>query len=385
MNFIKILAVQFTKLTNNPYFDCSLAANPDIIAKARKNIISNFISLTQVFTKSPFDTVLVRQKRAMEIFGNYDDAKMKEDEINVLADEKGKEQVFSFDLIKPSLVFFNKDGASISIITNNDKKDKEYQALKELWNNQNKVGQKTEELIDYKNMQHDKFIEQIKILFSLDTFTEQDIKNICEKLGNYIFVSDNFIKMVRILLNIEAKIPVILMGETGVGKTKLLEMLATLYGKGNLYWKKLQIHAGTTDKKIIKFIERITKEVKEEGRENELTWIFFDEINTCNSLGLLTEILLNNTCKGEKIRSNVKFIAACNPYRLNTKEKEIIGLCNESKHSIRKLVYTVNPLPIPLLNFVFDFGAPGKEDIKRYISNILSHALQKIIPNFLSK
>ena len=49
-----------------------------------------------------------------------------------------------------------------------------------------------------------------------------DLKDICEKLGNYIFVSDNFIKMVAILLNIEAKIPVILMGETGVGKTKLI-------------------------------------------------------------------------------------------------------------------------------------------------------------------
>ena len=381
MNFIKILAVQFTKLTNNPYFDCSLAANPDIIAKARKNIISNFISLTQVFTKSPFDTVLVRQKRAMEIFGNYDDAKMKEDEINVLADEKGKEQVFSFDLIKPSLVFFNKDGASISIITNNDKKDKEYQALKELWNSQNKVGQKTEELIDYKNMQHDKFIEQIKILFSLDTFTEQDIKNICEKLGNYIFVSDNFIKMVRILLNIEAKIPVILMGETGVGKTKLLEMLATLYGKGNLYWKKLQIHAGTTDKKIIKFIERITKEVKEEGRENELTWIFFDEINTCNSLGLITEIMCNHTYLGKPINKNFVFLGACNPYRVLTKKMRESGLVYynlKEKNKLNNLVYTVNPLPHSLLNFIFDFGSLKVEDEKKYIMNTIISILDKM-------
>ena len=43
-------------------------------------------------------------------------------------------------------------------------------------------------------------------------------------------------------------------------------MLATLYGDGKCNWKKLQIHAGTTDKKIIKFIDRVTKEVIEEGR-----------------------------------------------------------------------------------------------------------------------
>ena len=211
----------------------------------------------------------------MKIFSNYDYAKMKEDEINILADEKYKTKVFSFDLIKPSLAFFNRDGYSISIITNNDKNDKEYKELQELWNSQIPQGKPKEELKDYKNMSHDKFVDQIKIIFSLNKKSEKDIKDICEKLGNYIFVSDNFIKMVRILLNIEAKIPVILMDETGVGKTKLLEILATLYGDGTCNWKKLQIHAGTTYKKIIKFIERVTEEVKDEGRENEKTWIFW--------------------------------------------------------------------------------------------------------------
>ena len=164
----------------------------------------------------------------MEIFGNYDEAKMKEDEINILADEKDKTQVFSFDLIKPSLVFFNRDGHSISIITNNDKNDKEYQDLKELWNSQIPDNRPKEELKDYKSMQHDQFVEQIKILFSLNKKSEQEIKDICEKLGNYIFVSDNFIKMVRILLNIEAKIPVILIRETGVGKNIIISNLSNI-------------------------------------------------------------------------------------------------------------------------------------------------------------
>ena len=381
MNFIKILAVQFTKFTKDVFFDCSIVANPDVIAKARRKIITNFILLTQVFTKSPFDTVLLRQKKSMEIFGNYDDEKMKEDEINILADEKDKTQVFSFDLIKPSLVFFNKDGHSISIITNNDKNDKEYQDLKELWNSQIPPGQPKEELKDYKNMQHDKFVEQIKILFSLNKKSEQDIKDICEKLGNYIFVSDNFIKMVRILLNIEAKIPVILMGETGVGKTKLLEMLATLYGDGKCNWKKLQIHAGTTDKKIIKFIDRVTKEVIEEGRENEKTWIFLDEINTCNSLGLITEIMCNHTYLGKKINPNFVFLAACNPYRVLTKKMRESGLVYYSlkeKNKLNNLVYTVNPLPHSLLNFIFDFGSLQAEDEKKYIMNTIISILDKI-------
>jgi len=75
----------------------------------------------------------------------------------------------------------------------------------------------------------------------------------------------------------------------------------------------------------------------------------------------------------------VKFIAACNPYRLYTQKAEIIGLYDEAKHKIRNLVYNVNPLPVPLLNFVFDFKTPEKEDIKRYISSILLNILKKII------
>ena len=75
----------------------------------------------------------------------------------------------------------------------------------------------------------------------------------------------------------------------------------------------------------------------------------------------------------------MKFIAACNPYRLYTQKAEIIGLYDEAKHKIRNLVYNVNPLPVPLLNFVFDFKTPEKEDIKRYISSILLNILKKII------
>ena len=230
MNFIKILSIQFKKFTENIYFNYEMmrqmgAGNLDIIEKSRVSVIRNFIALTKVFTRSPFDTILLKQTKSMEMFGKYDENQAKEEEIMDLADKDKKEEIFSFEQIKPSLVFFNRDGGSLSIITNNDKKDREYNELKQLWNSQNKDPSKIEELIDYKNLQHEGFLEQIKILFSLEKMSIEDIKKLCENLGNYIFVSDNFIKMVRILLNIEAKIPVILMGETGVGKTKLLEML----------------------------------------------------------------------------------------------------------------------------------------------------------------
>ena len=61
--------------------------------------------------------------------------------------------------------------------------------------------------------------------------------------------------------------------------------------------------------------------------------------------------MLKYSCKGKKIKSNVRFITVCNPYTLDIKEKEIIGLYDEIKHLERKLIYNVS-----LLNFIFDFG-----------------------------
>ena len=243
INFIKILSIQFKKFTENIYFNYKIAeedGKEELIEKARKSVIKNFIELTKIFTCSPFDSVLLKQKKSRELFGKYDENQDREDGINSLIEDK--KEIFSFEKISPSLVFFNKDGGSLSIISNNNKNEQGYKDLKELWNSQNpdkgEEGEKELELEDYKNMDHENFLEQIKILFSLNKMKVEDLKELCEELGNYIFVSDNFIKMVRILLNIEAKIPVILMGETGVGKTKLLEMLSKLYSKSkeNYRW-----------------------------------------------------------------------------------------------------------------------------------------------------
>ena len=312
MSFIKILSTQFKKFTNSIFLNYDINKT-EAVEKARKLTIKNLIELAKIFTCSPFDKILFKVPTE-SMMGSYDLKNIKKEGIKDLASEKN--EVFSFENIKPSLVCFNMDGSSLCIITNNNKNEEEYKDLNELWKSQQYQDKK--DLNDYKNMAHEDFLDEILIFFDLVRFqiNKEKLKKICKDLENYIFVSDNFIKMVRILLNIEAKIPVILMGETGVGKTKLIQMLATLYGKGKCKWKKLQIHAGITDEIIISFIEKIQKEEKENNDKNELIWIFFDEINTCNSLGLLTEIICNHSYYGKKIKDNFVFLAACNPYRI---------------------------------------------------------------------
>ena len=55
---------------------------------------------------------------------------------------------------------------------------------------------------------------------------------------------------------------------------------------------------------------------KEELGCKVYTVLFFDEVNTSESLGLIKEVICDRTLYGKAIPDNVKFAAACNPYRM---------------------------------------------------------------------
>ena len=78
-------------------------------------------------------------------------------------------------------------------------------------------------------------------------------------LSEYALTPDNFIKMILILDRINSDIPVILMGETGCGKTSLIKILANIIFKGNLEYnlKILNIHSGIDETEIITFLKKI--------------------------------------------------------------------------------------------------------------------------------
>ena len=65
-------------------------------------------------------------------------------------------------------------------------------------------------------------------------FTEEQRNEI---LGTYVYTPDNFIKVVLILMRVRVGVPVILMGETGCGKTTLIEMASKLINKGKISLK----------------------------------------------------------------------------------------------------------------------------------------------------
>ena len=58
--------------------------------------------------------------------------------------------------------------------------------------------------------------------------------------------------------------------------------------------------------------EREAKRNREKGMD---TVVFFDEANTTDAIGLIKEIIRDRRMYGEPVSEDLKFIAACNPYR----------------------------------------------------------------------
>ena len=425
--FIDVLAEQFKKFNQNYSLNAAqLKYGKNDIKHVRTFIIDNFIKLSSYFTKGSFTDLINTQNLTHNIlFGKYNEKEDIKKAINYLANDN--HFIISFDKIKHSLIYFHEGNKeSFTIITNKTPKDIEYQAFIQLLSCQKTEKEKEKQITlpDYKDENNNKiyFLKELKEILDLKNPVINAEKNNDDKYlsleeitKNYAITPDNFIKMILILIRIRSKIPVIMMGETGCGKTALIKKLAELRNNGKSdSMKILNIHAGTTDKDIIDFIESIIpiaknlEDLEKSKKEiyaqkgllynEEKLWVFLDEINTCKSMGIISELMCKHSYQGNKLPDNIIFIGACNPYRKAKLNKDKIGLDVNEAHSQKnklnekerkdieylslqnnsKLVYTVNPLPHSLLNFVFDFGNLKKEDEEKYIKKMIDPEIENI-------
>ena len=234
-----------------------------------------------------------------------------------------------------------------------------------------------------------KYLKRLKKILDLDNDVENekgDKKSLISLLNdNYVITEDNYKKMVLLYYRIKANVPVIIMGETGCGKTSLIIKLSQILNNGKKLVEIINIHPGTTDEDITKEMEKMNEIAKSEDYKKKELWIFFDEINTCLSLSLLTEIFVNRTFNGKKLEDNIRLIGACNPYRKREEDSEICGLIREDDEDdeddkddqSKKLVYIVEQLPESLLYYVFSFGSISEVDEKKYIGSIIQKLFTK--------
>ena len=379
--------------------------NQDFIIKANKypflntikqNLIPSYVEFIIKFTTFSYESILENQELASKHQKQLITELKYEEKKKLLSAINKKRDIIAYDDISPGIILFN-----------NFPDKEEYNSLSKCTILTTiKGGEKFEELEKFY-----KYITHLH-LFNLFDFSESnfrtELKNICltpfykkntqkkqkepsdskvddtEDLNldeiniqlakkGYVFTIDNFIKMVLIYLRIKANVPVILLGETGCGKTFLIEALI-FFLEDRYELIKLDIHAGINYEEITRFFKE--NNLFENGyKKQKSTILLLDEINTTNSINLLSDIFTKHSFNGNPLKNNVFIIGTCNPYRLTLLNTEEIGYKNKKMHRVRNLVYTVNPLPSRLINYIFDFGNIKEKDEKEYISTFVNRFL----------
>ena len=232
------------------------------------------------------------------------------------------------------------------------------------------------------------------------------VENVHDPDETYELTMDNVKKILAIQMRFRCGIPVIVMGETGCGKTRLIRYMcalqANLTGAKNMILMK--VHGGVKRTDIInkvKEAEVLAAHNRSMSSEYKIqTVLFFDEANTTDALGLIKEVMCDRRINGRKVEglgSSLQVIAACNPYRKHTVEMierlESAGLgyhvrSDETEDKLghiplRQLVYRVHALPDSMKALVWDFGQLDQNIERLYIRQIVNRhvGIRESIPN----
>jgi energy-coupling factor transporter ATP-binding protein EcfA2 len=219
---------------------------------------------------------------------------------------------------------------------------------------------------------------------------------------SYELTLDNCLKMIAIYLRFYCNIPVVIMGETGCGKTSLVRYLSMmLLRKFARNLVHVKIHGGTSAADLCRRLEEAEQlsvanynSLGEENRDKSIITclLFFDEANTTEHVGLIKEIMCDLTVNGRRVdlEHGLKMIAAVNPYRKHSREMidklENAGLgfymsSSDTKEKfghipIRHLVYRVQQLPTSLMPLVWDYGQLEKNVERRYVENMVKRVIR---------
>ncbi|CAG8547768.1 12126_t:CDS:10 [Acaulospora morrowiae] len=187
-----------------------------------------------------------------------------------------------------------------------------------LYREKNKVPNNVKNLLKSQNAELQDYdsMEPSLLLERLEQLVRQKMHKL-DGLPKYALSIENLLKMAMILLRSRANIPVVCCGEAGCGKTSLISFLSMIM---EVNFVTLNLHAGIHEDDIQNFMNEATK-LAQKGE----TWVFFDEINTCDHIGMFGNLIAHRLLNGRLIHPNIRIFAACNPYRLRIKAQSSVG------------------------------------------------------------
>ncbi|PKC14796.1 hypothetical protein RhiirA5_495093 [Rhizophagus irregularis] len=343
--FVNVLADQLVRLSRSQFFTVD-----NLRLMVKEDNIRNLILRTLIDVSKDFATRSIKTKAV---------------QLESISTDDGNTRlgtIVQWDDSNHLIVFFNSQSPDTISALYRDR-TKVHDNVKTLLKSQ-VIGDKTKwELDDYNSMSAD------ALFVKLEYLTRRSTKKL--NLPEYALSGDNLIKMALILLRARANIPVIVCGEAGCGKTSLIAYLALMV---EVQFEALNLHAGIDEKTIMKFMNDALKK----AAKGEI-WLFFDEINTCNHIGLLADLISHRMLNGKLIHPNIRLFSACNPYRLRTKPQSDVGLIKIKKYEEQSnLVYQVKPLPDQILDYVWDYGILTPNDEYKYIQIMVDKELKKL-------
>jgi hypothetical protein len=406
-NFINLLGYYLLKFSENGFITAetlsfitsSIQDNTlkIIIQNIRKQIVNTLIDLSIMGVTQSVNAIEKNQNVTLKRLRKHNN-----DDENQVEEQAIMDQIVNFENCKYLMIMFGENTdhigliySDISLITSNLLsifKSQNFEKLKAIGQNKflDYIRDDTDKsvFINYREQSHQNLFEKLKEIFNfndepveykidlakfpnISSTYKDNIENLNKKIGiianklnNYVLSPDNFLKIILIHHKLKSNLPVVIMGETGVGKTSLISYMALKLLKTKFL--VFNIHAGITQKSFLDQLDLYF--LIADTYCTESLWIFFDEFNTSECMYLINEMICNSTILGKFIPLNIKIFAACNPYKLKSKKVDA-GLVIKRQSTM--LLHAVYPIPANMIQHIWDFGALKENDEKNYIASML--------------